>query len=142
MTLQSTTFKSEEKETLKANTDVKLDFSIDEGAIGNTGSGYTSRKKSEVCVDRRTCNIHQGYIHCEIITLKPLRHWISRGDVRSTSYHYFYPIVPFPLLFSSPLAFNNVFYLYYLCLCNSPYLVFFHSLTCPFILHFFYPLIP
>ena len=68
VTLQSTTFKSEEKETLKANTDVKLDFSIDEGSSANIVPGFISRKKSEVCTDKRTCNTHQSYIHCEIIT--------------------------------------------------------------------------
>ena len=47
MKIQSDSFHSEEK-MLRVEKDVRLDFSIDEGASGKTGSGFVSTKKSKV----------------------------------------------------------------------------------------------
>ena len=47
VTLQSDSFHSEEK-MLRVEKDVRIDFSIDEGASGKTGSGFVSTKKSNV----------------------------------------------------------------------------------------------
>ena len=47
MTIKFDSFHSEEK-MLKADGGVALDFSIDEGASGKTGSGFVSTKKSNV----------------------------------------------------------------------------------------------
>ena len=48
MKIQSDSFHSEEK-MLRVEKDVRLDFSIDEGASGKIGSGFVSTKESNVC---------------------------------------------------------------------------------------------
>ena len=47
VTIKFDSFHSEEK-MLRVEKDVRLDFSIDEGASGKTGSGFVSTKKSNV----------------------------------------------------------------------------------------------
>ena len=58
MTLQSISFGPEEK-MLKAKADVRIDFSIDEGASGTRGSRFDSTKKSKVRTYKRIDNIYQ-----------------------------------------------------------------------------------
>ena len=69
---------------LKAKADVRIDFSIDEGASGTGGSRFVSTKKSKVRTYKRTDNIYQDCIHQDI-SCKPLLKPKLRNDTRPVS---------------------------------------------------------
>ena len=80
MTLQSISFGPEEK-MLKAKADVRIDFSIDEGA---SGTGFDSTKKSKVRTYKCTDNIYQDCKYQDI-SCEPLFKRKSRNDTRPVS---------------------------------------------------------
>ena len=123
---------------LKAKADVRIDFSIDEGASGTRGSRFVSTKKSKVRTYKRTYNIYQDCIHQDI-SCKPLLKRKFSNDTRPVSaltlivsLFLFHPTFSFPFLihFDRPLS------LYLLLLIPFP-LVPFHVLS----FHYIYPLI-
>ena len=125
---------------LKAKADVRIDFSIDEGASGTGGSRFDSKKKSKVRTYKRTDNIYQDCIHQDI-SCKPLLKRKFSNDTRPVSaltlilsLFLFHPTFSFPFLMHFDLYRTLSLYL--------PLLIPFPLVPFPVLsFHYIYPLI-